>query len=41
MEFAFSSVWNNAAQFKTSMRIAAYITALQKIEQGVQLKGNY
>ena len=41
MEIAFSSVWNNAAQFKTSMRIAAYITALQKIEQGVQLKGNY
>jgi glutamate dehydrogenase/leucine dehydrogenase len=41
MELAFSSVWNNATQFKTSMRIAAYITALQKIEQGVQLKGNY
>jgi glutamate dehydrogenase (NAD(P)+) len=41
MELAFSSVWNNASQFKTSMRIAAYITALQKIEQGVQLKGNF
>lgn len=41
MELAFSSVWNNAAEFKTSMRIAAYITALQKIEQGVKLKGNY
>ena len=41
MEIAFASVWNNAAQFKTSMRIAAYITALQKIEQGVQLKGNF
>ncbi|MES2515339.1 MAG: Glu/Leu/Phe/Val dehydrogenase [Bacteroidota bacterium] len=41
MEIAFSSVWNNAETFKTSMRIAAYITALQKIEQGVQLKGNY
>ena len=41
MEIAFSSVWHNAAQFKTSMRIAAYITALQKIEQGVILKGNY
>ena len=41
MELAFASVWNNAAQFKTSMRIAAYITALQKIEQGVKLKGNY
>jgi glutamate dehydrogenase (NAD(P)+) len=41
MELAFASVWNNASQFKTSMRIAAYITALQKIEQGVILKGNY
>lgn len=41
MEIAFASVWHNAAQYKTSMRIAAYITALQKIEQGVQLKGNF
>lgn len=41
MEVAFAHVWKNAADFKTSMRIAAYITALQKIEQGVTLKGNY
>jgi glutamate dehydrogenase/leucine dehydrogenase len=41
MEIAFAHVWDNAATFKTSMRIAAYITALQKIEQGVILKGNY
>ncbi len=41
MEIAFAHVWDNAALFKTSMRIAAYITALQKIEQGVILKGNY
>ena len=41
MEIAFAHVWENAANFKTSMRIAAYITALQKIEQGVQLKGNF
>jgi glutamate dehydrogenase (NAD(P)+) len=41
MEIAFSHVWANADKFKTSMRIAAYITALQKIEQGVKLKGNY
>jgi glutamate dehydrogenase (NAD(P)+) len=41
MEIAFADVWNNASLFKTSMRIAAYITALQKIEQGVKLKGNY
>lgn len=41
MEIAFEAVWNNASQFKTGMRIAAYITALQKIEQGVKLKGAY
>lgn len=41
MEIAFAHVWENAAKFKTSMRIAAYVTALQKIELGVQLKGNY
>ena len=41
MEIAFASVWENASLFKTSMRIGAYITALQKIEQGVKLKGNY
>jgi glutamate dehydrogenase (NAD(P)+) len=41
MEIAFEHVWNNASRFKTSMRIAAYITALQKIEQGVTLKGAY
>ncbi|MGZ3885229.1 MAG: Glu/Leu/Phe/Val family dehydrogenase [Bacteroidia bacterium] len=41
MELAFSNVWNNADQYKTSMRIAAYITALQKIEQGVKFKGVY
>jgi glutamate dehydrogenase/leucine dehydrogenase len=41
MEIAFEAVWNNTNQFKTSMRIAAYITALQKIEQGVKLKGAY
>lgn len=41
MELAFANVWNNSEKYKTSMRIAAYITALQKIEQGVSLKGNY
>jgi glutamate dehydrogenase (NAD(P)+) len=41
MEIAFASVWDNAAQYKTSMRIGAYITALQKIGEGVKLKGNY
>ena len=41
LELGFEAVWNNATQFKTGMRIAAYITALQKIEQGVKLKGAY
>ncbi len=41
MDIAFESVWNNSIQFKTSMRIAAYITALQKLEQGVKLKGAF
>jgi glutamate dehydrogenase/leucine dehydrogenase len=41
MEVAFEHVWNNATTFKTGMRIAAYITALQKIEQGVKLKGAF
>lgn len=39
MEFAFASVWENADIYKTSMRIAAYITALKKIEQAAKLKG--
>jgi glutamate dehydrogenase/leucine dehydrogenase len=41
MEIAFEQVWASTAQFKTSMRIGAYITALQRIEQGVKLKGAY
>lgn len=41
MEIAFANVWHNMERYKTSMRIAAYITALQKIEQGVSLKGNF
>jgi len=41
MEQAFEAVWFHAAQYKTSMRIAAYITALLKLEQGVKLKGAY
>ena len=39
METAFNHVWNNAHEFKTTMRLGAYITALKKIEQGVKLKG--
>lgn len=39
MEFAFNNVWHNAQEYKTSLRIAAYITALKKIEQGAKMKG--
>lgn len=41
MNIAFESVWNNTEKYKTSMRIGAYITALQKIELAVKLKGAY
>jgi glutamate dehydrogenase (NAD(P)+) len=41
MEVAFEAVWHNTSRYKTSMRIGAYITALEKIEQGVKLKGDY
>jgi glutamate dehydrogenase/leucine dehydrogenase len=41
MENAFEAVWQNATKYDTSMRIAAYITALLKLEQGVKLKGAY
>ena len=39
METAFENVWVNAHEYKTTMRIGAYITALKKIEQAVKLKG--
>lgn len=41
MEQAFSAVWSNTEKYKTTMRIGAYITALQRIEQGVKLKGHF
>jgi glutamate dehydrogenase (NAD(P)+) len=39
MSSAFEHVWNNAAQYNTSMRIGAYITALKKVELGIKAKG--
>ncbi|MBN8695700.1 MAG: Glu/Leu/Phe/Val dehydrogenase [Bacteroidetes bacterium] len=39
MNAAFENVWNNAAHYKTSMRIGAYITALKKVELGIKAKG--
>lgn len=41
MHEAFDQVWNNSQQYKTTLRIGAYITALKKIELGVKARGNY
>ncbi|HEX8517365.1 MAG TPA: Glu/Leu/Phe/Val dehydrogenase [Bacteroidia bacterium] len=41
MSNAFEHVWNNGQQYKTTMRIAAYITALKKVEFGIKGKGIY
>ena len=41
MELAFEAVWNNSQAYSTTMRLAAYITALKKIELGVKAKGNF
>lgn len=41
MERAFENVWFNAQQYKTSMRIGSYITALKKIEKAVRYRGVY
>ncbi|GIV29210.1 MAG: glutamate dehydrogenase [Bacteroidia bacterium] len=41
MKIAFEKVWNNAQKYKTSMRIAAYITALEKIQLGIKMKGHF
>jgi glutamate dehydrogenase len=41
MNAAFENVWNNAEQYKTSMRIGAYIAALKKVELGIKAKGWY
>ncbi|MGZ4035145.1 MAG: Glu/Leu/Phe/Val family dehydrogenase, partial [Bacteroidia bacterium] len=41
MSAAFEHVWNNKQQYKTTMRIAAYISALQKVELGIKARGNY
>ncbi len=36
---AFENVWYNAKQYKTTMRIGAYITALKRLEKAVKYKG--
>lgn len=41
MKEAFEHVWDNGKKYNTTMRLGAYITALQKVELGVKAKGNY
>lgn len=41
MNTAFDNIWNNAQQYKTSLRIGAYITALKRLEMGIKAKGHY
>ena len=41
MEKAFDQVWYNSQQYKTSMRLGAYITALKKLEKGIRYRGNF
>ena len=39
MGIAFESVWYNAQQYKTSMRIGSYITALKKLDKAIKYRG--
>lgn len=41
MKVAFEKVWNNAEKYQTSMRTAAYITALEKLQLGIKMKGHF
>lgn len=41
MTAAFNNVWDAANQFKTSMRMGAYITALKKIDKAIKYRGKY
>src|ERR1700739_313903 len=41
METAFESVWFNSKQYKTSLRIGAYITAFKKLEKAIRYRGAY
>jgi glutamate dehydrogenase (NAD(P)+) len=41
MKQAFQNVWDNAQQFKTTLRIGAYITALKKLDKGIEYRGRF
>jgi len=38
---AFENVWSYSLEYKTSLRIAAYIVALEKVTQALKSRGNY
>lgn len=41
MSAAFQNVWFNSQQYKTSMRIGSYITAIKKLDKAIQYRGRY
>jgi glutamate dehydrogenase (NAD(P)+) len=41
MKMAFAHVWNTAQKYKVSMRIAAYIVALEKVEKAIKARGSF
>jgi len=41
MEKAFENVWYNSQQFKVSMRIASYITAMKKLDKAIKYRGSF
>lgn len=41
MRKAFDNVWEASQKYKVSLRIAAYIVALQKVEKAIKARGNY
>ena len=41
MDQAFETVWFSSKQYKTTMRLGAYITALKKLEKAIEYKGLY
>ncbi|MFM7078414.1 MAG: Glu/Leu/Phe/Val family dehydrogenase [Bacteroidota bacterium] len=41
MRKAFDNVWETAQKYKVSLRIAAYIVALEKVEKAIKARGSY
>src|SRR5580704_7755123 len=41
MEAAFEQVWFNSKQYKTTLRIGAYITAFKRLEKAIRYRGAY